>query len=341
MAWMDGYEISFFLKSKLDSNGNLPFEVANIFNPLAKPMLKPLQPFAATINGTKTHLQLRKSLSDINFQGATLNSDPKIKTLAQSDPATFGFYRDYLSGSDTWYAEGVAAYPLSLMKDVTGEPNEANKPYFASAYLVPSVAFQRVTGTGGGKFTSEADALTFRAGLWIGFNLPQGPFESLLASLNFRESTDFSIEEWKPGVELDVEPLRVDNPSFGLDHGDVPKLEGYLKYKTRFVGHFEYADQAIQNVEVEAFRAGPRFDLSFKLGEKFGDSLQRLELFGKYNYLWTVSGGFEDVEYVETGIRMALDPAEQILLEASYKWGKIPVKFTEIDLFNVGLAVKF
>lgn len=339
--WTNTPKIKFALASRLSSDGSLAFAAAhNVLNPLAPPKVEFVKPFSKEFNKVETHLQLRKSLADISFQGTPAEGDGKAKSVKDADPASFGFYRNNLDGQDTWTAEGVLAYPFSLIHDLTG--TSASTVNLAALSFIPSIEFNRVTGNGGGKFAQEADLLAFRAGFWTDVHIHGGVVDSLLLSMNYRGSTNFGFDQdFLSAAELDIETSRVAHPRLGVEFDDVPLFQGFLQYRFRALLHTEYGEQLVKGVRDHAFRAGPRLNLWLKLGEKFPESLQRLQFFGRYDYIWTHAESYDDAEYMEIGARFPLDGNEQVLLEAKYRGGALPSKYTDVDLLSLGVAIKF
>lgn len=339
--WTNSPKIKFALENRLSPDGSLAFAAAqNVLNPMAKPKIDFIQPFTREINQVETHLQLRKSLADISYLGVPAKGEGKAKSVKDADPASFGFYRNNLDGQDTWTAEGVVAYPFSLIPDPTGTP--AGPVNLAALSFIPSVEFNRVTGDGGGEFEQESDLLAFRAGFWADVHIHGGIVDSLLFSMNYRGTTNFGFDEdFMSAAELDIEPSRVRHPRLGVGFDDIALLEGLLKYRLRTVLHTEYGEQLLKGVRNDTFRSGPRLNLWLKFGDKFPGFLQRFQFFGRYDYLWTNAEHFDDAEYLEVGSRFPLDGNEQVLLEAKYRWGALPSKYTDVDLFSLSVAIKF
>ena len=104
-------------------------------------------------------------------------------------------------------------------------------------------------------------------------------------------------------------------------------------FRSTFSGHLEFGED---QDGAKFVKAGPKIGIAVKPA-----FLPSLSLFTNYTYLWEMADGRRDFDYLEAGGRWALDKAEQVSLEAKYRFGQLPAKYTDIDVFQVSLAVKF
>lgn len=301
------------------------------------------------------------STSPVTFEAAA-NADPKpepspwfpskylrlrkdhdnlSKELEDADPATISFYRNNLNGDDTWAFEAALGAVLPLYDGADKDPPRVGPYQLTLVQLIPSVTLNRVTGTGGGDL-EEVDSLEFRAGL--SFEL-QSAGESFWdfhrVDLNYRNSGALSGGRFKSAGELDWEPVRLRAPvpingpwtalPFWRESEKAP-----FRYRFLFGGRLEFGQSPFK---AEA-------DTYVKLGPNVGIALspvafRRLEVFANYLRLWELNNDSGDFDYFEVGGRVAIDPKEHVSIEGKYRLGEIPTKFTDIDLVQISLAIKF
>lgn len=267
--------------------------------------------------------------------------DSLSKKLDEADPATISFYRNNLNGDDTWAFEMALGAVLPLYDGTDKVPPVIGPYQLILAELIPSVTLNRITGTGAGDL-EEVDSLEFRAGL--SFELQsagQSFWQFHRFDLNYRNSGAIDGGRFKSAGELDWEPVRILAPFTingqwrALPFWPAPERSPFL-YRFLFGGRFEFGQSP--------FKADP--DTYVKLGPKLGIKLSppafdRLELFANYIYLWELNNDSGDFDLFEVGARAAIDPKKQIFFEGKYRLGEVPTKFTDIDLVQLSLSVKF
>lgn len=301
------------IKDKADENG-VSFKDVATTGPITSPEAWTLEP-----------LRMRKDHASI------------IKDVTKADPASFGFYRNNLTSEDTWAAQAalgaVIQFPLSANSMKFG--NYSAEPI----RLVPSASLDRVTGKGPGNL-DVADALVFRAGIAWGWqqDTTNTLWDYQLFSASFRSAGATKGGKFASGGELEWEPMRNRTGKLLSINGPLQPISARipLYYRFTFAGKLEFGEPASSNDNDSFVKAGPRVGLTL---QPIG--IPQLSLFGEYTYCFELSNSSRDFRYLETGARWAFDRAEQIFLEAKYRYGQLPAKFTDIDVFQISLAVKF
>jgi hypothetical protein len=265
-----------------------------------------------------------------DFEGLT-------KEVGDADPASVGFFRNNLTSDDTWAVEGTLGLPMPL--PFAPEGLEIGNYALESAWFVPAVGLNRITGTGDGTL-EVADVLAYRAGLSV---VLQGTgrawFQMQRLTANYRYVGSTEGGNFLSAGELDWEPVRsVVGSWFNVNDAwkPLPNME---------LGDKRFQYRAILSGRAEGGEA--EGDESFlKVGGRTGlmarsSFIPRLTLFGYYTYLWEVAGGQRDFDYLEAGLRWSLDKADQVFLEGKYRYGQLPAKYSDIDVLQLSLAVKF
>ena len=262
--------------------------------------------------------------------------DSLSKNIGDADPASFGFYRNNITGQNTWAVEAALGLVIPIVD--RNHPPELGNYYMVEFNTVTSAALNRITGTGDGSL-DIADSLALRAGL--SWQLQARHLESTwwnyqLFNLDYRATGTTSGGGFKSGGEFGWEPTRdrkdewfaINGAVRPFGHTDIPFM-----YAVTIASRLEFGEDQNNN--------------SFlKLGPKVGCTLvptflPNLSLFGNYTYMWEAANGERDFDYLETGFRWTLDQAEQIFLEGKYRFGQLPAKYTDIDLFQIALSLKF
>lgn len=259
------------------------------------------------------------------------------KSIEDADPASAGFFRNNLNGEDTWAVEGVLGTVIPLVD--RDKPLEIGNYHLVDLSVVASAGLNRVTGSGDGSL-EVADSLAFRGGLSWQLqrrNDTNAWWDYQLFNLNYRAEGSTSGGAYKSAGEAEWEPMRSRS-------GDWLSINGpYHRPFGNFGIPFDYRFTLASRLEFGEDQTDATF---LKLGPKAGISviptfLPSLSLFANYTYLWETADGAEDFDYFEAGGRWALDHQRQVFLEAKYRFGQLPAKYTDIDLFQLSLAVKF
>ncbi|WP_141699365.1 hypothetical protein [Candidatus Thiosymbion oneisti] len=267
-----------------------------------------------------------------------------LKSLKKADPAAFGYYDNRETDDDTWAAQAT----LGLVRTFDVSKNDTRiGAYFLDAIdLNAAVSLDRVTGKGDGTF-SEVDSLVGRAGLAFGLRNDgdRGAWDHQLFALAYRAATTTSTDDYKHGFELQWEPMRnrigelisINGPYRRFSSDPKAAAEGgVFQYRLAFSGIAEVGE-SIEEIDGETLvKLGPKAALYLR-----PNALRRLELFGGYTYLWEVADGSRDFDHLETGARIALDDAEQVFVEFKKRIGQVPAKYTDIDLWQATLSVRF
>jgi len=276
-----------------------------------------------------------------------LGSDYKglLQGLKKSNPASFGYYYDNHEEDSTWAVEGT----LGVVRNIYTPKAETSFGNYTldPIRFIPAVTINRISGTGGGT-VSEVDAMVFRAGLAWGLrNDSYGAngtiFDHQLFSVSYRAAGTTDADDFNSALEVFWEPMRnrsgeffsLNGPyrAFSADPEIDPESQLFL-YRLVFGG------------KLEGGEASEDDDTFVKLGPTIGLYLRpnfwpKAELFANYSYFWELSNNSDDFDYLDTGIRVALDELSQVFVEAKYRKGQVPSKYTDIDLWQVVFSIKF
>lgn len=273
-----------------------------------------------------------------SFEPFRLRKDPEglVKDVKDADPATFGFFRNNLNAEDTWAVEGTLGAVLPLYE---AQSSATTGYVLQDIFLVPSATLNRITGTGDGS-VEVTDALAFRAGLSATI---QGHsdnwFDLHIITANYRSLGSTEGGNFKSAGELDWVPMRNRRGLFPNLNGAFQSLpfdsdeDNGFKYRWVFNGRLEAGESDLQG---DFVKVGPKVGI-----QAYTTYIPRLSVFANYTYLWEVAGGQRDFDYLETGLRWAMDDLDQVFIEAKYRYGQLPAKYSDIDLLQLSLAVKF
>lgn len=265
--------------------------------------------------------------------------DSILKTLDKADPANGGFYRDNLSGKDTWTVEGAFGADIKVYDPK--QPVRFGNYYLDPIRIVPSITLNKITGKGDGSL-DVTDSLVYRGSVALGLRSRDDSslWDYQLFSGTYRASGTTEKREYKSAGEAEWEPMRNRLGDWiSINGPEQPPAfwpNAPFFYRFSMVGRVEFGDSPFLEHKGTFAKFGPKLGLT--IVPRF---LPSLELYLNYTYLFELSNDSEDFELVETGGRWALDQSKQIFIEAKYRWGQVPAKYTEIDLFQISLAVKF
>ena len=265
--------------------------------------------------------------------------DSLLKKVGDADPASLGFFRNNLDDENTWAVEGALGVVLPLV-DRKSISNIGNY-YLEELNFIGSGTLNRVTGTGDGTL-EVADSLAFRAGLsgYLQARNEVALWDYQILSLNYRAEGSTQDGDFKSAGEFDWEPMRYGREGEWVElngpfHPPFRNYDINFHFRYTFSSHFEFGED---QTGASFAKMGPKVGIAVKPNPKF---LPNLSLFANYTYLWEFGNGPQDFDYLETGGRWALDKAEQVFLEGKYRYGQLPAKYTDIDVFQLSLAVKF
>lgn len=263
--------------------------------------------------------------------------DQLTKDLKDADPASFGFFHNNLTSSDTWAVEGALGAVVEIY-DPASVPTLGNYA-FDPLELVPSVSLNRITGTGDGSL-SEANSLVFRGGLSWGLQDNSGGaalWDYQLFNANYRSSGETGGGDFDSALELEWEPMRSRKGELLSIGGPFRPLPGgFLDFRFVVTNRLE-AGESVSGSEDDIFtKLGPTATLYVQ--PSFAPNL---ELFAGYSYLWEMADSSPDFDYLDTGVRLALDKLKQVYFEVKYRYGQLPAKYSEIDVIQAALSVKF
>ncbi|MEM6910639.1 MAG: hypothetical protein AAF555_03565 [Verrucomicrobiota bacterium] len=197
----------------------------------------------------------------------------------------------------------------------------------------------------------DVESVIFRFGQEI--ELIGGPlpirYQLLRASLGY--ATDLNLEGQVPTLELEWEPTK---RAWGIgEFAPLPFLSRSLDYRARFIGRistgkaFEAGDFELEDNEFFG-RIGPKISLELVPSEEWVTDLplwwswiERTKATASYQYLYGFAGEPEFAELLEVNASMALNDFEQLTLEVGYRRGQTDLLSDEVDLFTIGLGLKF
>lgn len=310
--------------------------------------LKPVESKSIEIGDSETGLgqmRLRSKYKDL------------AKKMAKSDPASFGYFYDNNDDESTWAVEGTFGIVRTIYSPK--ETIELGNYTFDPVKFIPALTVNRVTGTGGGT-VKEVDAMVFRAGLaWGAVNNKKKEgsalFDYQLFSLNYRATGETSGGNFDNAMEFYWEPQRnrvgelisLNGPyrAFSSDKDIDPQKELFL-YRLALGGKLELGEAPDESEEDDSESAETDDSTFVKLGPTIGlyvkpNFIPRLELFANYSYFWEIANDSDNFDYLETGVRFALDDFKQVFVEMKYRDGQLPAKYTDIDLWQISLSTRF
>lgn len=278
---------------------------------------------------------LRSSLTDVlASEDVTKGSD--ITDSTRLVGAKFSYSRNFRKSTDAWSADGIILFPFAL-KETPAKPSLT----LTSAYVLPSVAFKRVTGTD----SDDANSLIFRMGAaWtftggtLGEPRKMGTrnnwypiqFYSQTFNLNAAVETDFDFRRKVPSLEFTYTPaVRLGHFVIGnyyswknltlasrIDVSGRVELGRHYQKVAGVDRHFDFA------------RIGPTvgitFDPFFHESLRLGSSIQWLpavhgprqkqHLFKAFAQLKLGPSVHLSLDYEEGGTELAKEPVRQLTL---------------------------
>jgi len=284
---------------------------------------------------------IRQSYEQLDFY----NNKAKPQTLAK--PAIFSYAWNELKGQDVWTAQGAVMLPFGFPQD---QNISTTHPYLADIFVVPSVTFDRLTGSGVDK-TKQTDSLTFRLGSDFEFNnvaLPPLPPLDKSASttshdfrLNFTHATDFEFRSQLVGGELDWEPTWLDGaigvykPLFWTDDP--------IWFRLRFYLHSEAGSvldpgtkKDLASIPGDFVRMG-----FFGQVEVRPKAFQRLVFTVNYQDYESLISGSPSSHLFTAAVQLNLDASGNFSLNARYRNGRLPFTLDPVEDVTVGLGLLF
>jgi hypothetical protein len=261
------------------------------------------------------------------------------KTIDKAQPANFSYVRNRLTNQNVWTAQGALMRPFVAFEEK--QPPES-QPYLSEIQIVPSVSFDRLTGSGV-DIKKQTDSLIFRLGSDTEFgnlntlNLLHGLQD---IRLNFSHATDFEFRSQVLGGEADWEPTDVDTP-LGL-YKPLLGEEGPLKYRLRFYLHGEAGSivdpgqkAALATVPDDYARMG-----FFAQGEIQPMHFNRVTLTINYLDYESLISDSPSAHLFTAGLTFALDEAGNINFQIKYRDGRLPLTLDKVEDITIGLAIK-
>lgn len=273
-------------------------------------------------------LRIRREYEPTTFLSEIQSAKKRKKAFDSADPAIFTFLDDRQGNQDIWAAQGVIAKPIDFSSSLN---------FVEELVVVPSFAFNRVTGTSGS--LSETDSHEFRLATVAG--IPgAGIFDYQILSAGIRYGEESGAGSEFVAAELDWEPVIL-RPSIGGSYLRIPGPLPLL-YRSRFVGHVEYGEQ-VNLTESEFFRFGPVTELALRFDPNAAipSVAKRLSLSLDYSYLWGAKGEPNATALFEIQGNFQLDEVGHFNLTTIYQVGEIAPLFTESEYIQIGLGIKF
>lgn len=261
------------------------------------------------------------------------------KTIDKAQPANFSYAHNRITGQNVWTAQGALMRPFVQFEQ---KNPPADRPYLSEIQLVPSVTFDRLTGSGV-DIKKQTDSLIFRLGSDTEFanintlNLLHGLQD---IRLNFSHATDFEFRSQVVGGEADWEPTDVDTP-LGV-YKPLLGEKGPLKFRLRFYLHGE-AGSIVDPGQKTALAAAP--DEYARMGFFVQGELQpmhfsRVTLTVNYLDYESLISDSVSAHLFSAGLTFALDEAGNINFQTKYRNGRLPLTLDKVEDVTVGLAIK-
>jgi hypothetical protein len=261
------------------------------------------------------------------------------KTIDKAQPANFSYVRNRITDQNTWTAQGALMRPFVSFEEKN--PPEAS-PYLSEIQFVPSVTFDRLTGSGV-DIKKQTDSLVFRLGSDTEFanintlDLLHGLQD---VRLNFSHATDFEFRSQVLGGEADWEPTDVDTPL-----GVYKPLFGEgapLKFRLRFYLHGEAGSIVDPGQKVALATASDEYARMgfFAQGELQPMHFSRVTLTVSYLDYESLIGDSPSAHLFSASLTFALDEAGNINFQTKYRDGRLPLTLDKAEDITIGLAIK-
>jgi hypothetical protein len=261
------------------------------------------------------------------------------KSIDKAQPANFSYSRNRLNDQNVWTAQGALMRPFVAFEEK--QPPEA-QPYLSEIQIVPSVTFDRVTGSGV-DIKKQTESLIFRLGSDTEFanvntfNLLHGLQD---IRLNFSHATDFEFRSQVLGGEADWEPTDVDTP-FGV-YKPLFGSHGPLKFRLRAYVHGE-SGSIVDPGQKAALAAAP--DQYARIGffaqvEVQPMHFDRVTLNVSYLDYESLISESASAHLFSTSLTLALDEAGNINFQTKYRNGRLPLTLDKVEDLTIGLAIK-
>jgi hypothetical protein len=261
--------------------------------------------------------------------------------LEKADPANIAFYRDNLTSEDTWAVEGALGAVFDLY-DAKKNTAQIGNYLLDQVRFVPSVTVNRITGTGPGNL-EVTDSVVFRTGAAVllqSADMTKSLWDYQMFTAAYRHSGAMDKGTFASSGEVEWEPMRNRKEDLlSIDGPEQPPSfwpNAPFFYRFTPTARMEFGDPVATTDAGHFLKVGAKLALSIK-----PRAFEQLEFFASYGYLWELANESADFDLFEIGARLALDPNKQFFLEAKYRLGQVPVKYTDIDLFQVSIATKF
>ena len=292
---------------------------------------------------------LRKSVEDV-LQSEDVTGKSDITKTSKLTGASFSYARQYRTGTDAWTADGVVLFPFGYENKVP----PGSEMILTSAYVLPSVSFKRITGTGDG----DADSLVFRLGgawVWTGgafgtpreISVPGGaPLKNQYPSKSYSQTlsidaafeTDFGTRRKIPAGELtwipavDLWGLKIGHYVNGFNGGTIlPNLGHRIEFALYAAG-----GRHLENNDVKTaytfFRAGPTLGLT--LDPFF---VKTFRVGATYQWLEAFVGPTERQHYVTAFAQVKL--SNSIHLSLDYQEGGTDLSKKPVKQLTLGFRI--
>jgi len=261
-----------------------------------------------------------------------------IGVMGQSkDPATVkgalvAYTRDYENRNDIWQIRGSAMY---LLRSATGFAPSGDNGGVTAYSFVPGVSFDRVSNSN--EHYADVNSLTFRLGSEVEY-MGGGFFDAQYFRLNFACASDFDLDSGVLALEAQWEPVDTD---IGMGVG-----------RSAFGGLFDFRWRPILHAEGgRVVERGDKYWLVgnesfFRAGAKLHADLwplfpERVRIGFDWQYLYGFSGYPGHVRLFESDISYALNEKGNYAIGLSYRKGRLPLTFENVDDLTLGLSVKY
>ena len=271
------------------------------------------------------------------YEQLDLGTDPKPGDKAQ--PANLSYAHNSLTDQDTWTAQGTLMRPFVPFEE---KHPLVGAPYLSEIQIVPSVTFDRLTGSGVA-ITKQTDSLIFRVGSDTEFanvnmfNLLNG-LQNI--RLNFSHATDFGFRSQVLGGEADWEPTDI-----GKALGDYKPLFGAgspFRYRLRLYLHSEAGSIVDPGRKAALATAADQYARIgfFSQVEIQPSNFNRATLVVSYFDYESLMSNSVSAHLFTSGFTLGLDEAGSVSLQIKYRNGRLPITLDKVEDITVGLGLK-
>lgn len=289
------------------------------------------KPASSADNSIRITPILRQDFTDVWLFG----KDPgAADAVAAAKGATFNYTSDAIAHNDSWAVHGMAA----LVFNYDGDYGAAGLPGVLGLAFAPYVTIDRLKNSSPKLVKSDSDTITAGGSGEIGLDMLGGQhyFRARGAAVSDKIADTTSgnaVLEWIPVYPKTI----IGSPSaIPLPYPIIYRFSPELK--ARYDALPSKTNPAVKEY---SWRAGPQATLVYQLFQRapVPDFLRRLH--GQTSYIWLASDDGRYYRWFETSLTYNIDDAGHIGLTGSYKKGDVEDTAKSVDIYSLGLSVKW